>query len=64
MVQINSFPQAGLYDGLVVRSDTKVTKAVIEAGAQYGLKVIGRAGTGVDNIDLDSATNAGVLVLK
>lgn len=49
---------------MVVRSDTKVTKAVIEAGAQCGLKVIGRAGTGVDNIDLDSATNAGILVLK
>jgi len=61
---IIQFPQAGLYDGLVVRSDTKVTKAVIAAGAQYGLKVIGRAGTGVDNIDLDSATNAGILVLK
>jgi len=49
---------------LVVRSDTKVTKEVIEAGAQYGLKVIGRAGTGVDNIDLNSATDAGILVLK
>lgn len=58
------FSQAGLYDGLVVRSDTKVTKAVIEAGAQYGLKVIGRAGTGVDNIDLNAATGAGILVLK
>lgn len=53
-----------MYDGLVVRSDTKVTKTVIEAGAQYGLKVIGRAGTGVDNIDLDAATKAGILVLK
>lgn len=57
-------PQAGSYDGLVVRSETKVTGPVIEAGAQYGLKVIGRAGTGVDNIDVDAATNAGVLVLK
>jgi D-3-phosphoglycerate dehydrogenase len=54
----------GLYDGLVVRSDTKVTKAVIQAGAQYGLKVIGRAGTGVDNIDIEAATNAGILVLN
>lgn len=57
-------PQAGWYDGLVVRSETKVTGPVIEAGAQHGLKVIGRAGTGVDNIDIDAATNAGVLVLK
>ncbi|XP_050430539.1 D-3-phosphoglycerate dehydrogenase [Adelges cooleyi] len=56
--------KTGSYDGLVVRSDTKVTKAVLEAGAQSGLKVVGRAGTGVDNIDLESATNAGILVLN
>jgi len=56
--------KTGCYDGLVVRSDTKVTKEVIEAGAKYGLKVIGRAGTGVDNIDLVSATDSGVLVLN
>ena len=50
------------YDALVVRSDTKVTKAVIEAAAN--LKVIGRAGVGVDNIDVEAATQRGVIVLN
>ena len=52
----------GAYDGLIVRSETKVTRAVIEAGKQ--LQVIGRAGSGVDNIDLDAATERGVLVVN
>jgi D-3-phosphoglycerate dehydrogenase len=52
----------GDYDGLIVRSETKVTRAVIEAGKQ--LQVIGRAGSGVDNIDLDAATERGVLVVN
>ena len=43
------------YDGLIVRSATKVTKEIIEAG--LNLKVIGRAGAGVDNIDLVAASN-------
>ena len=50
------------YDGLVVRSSTKVTNKVIEAGVN--LKMIGRAGTGVDNIDVRSATGSGVLVVN
>ncbi|MDA0264545.1 MAG: phosphoglycerate dehydrogenase [Chloroflexi bacterium] len=50
------------YDGLVVRSETKVTKEVIEAAKN--LKVIGRAGIGVDNIDLEAATNAGIAVVN
>ncbi len=50
------------YDGLIVRSATKVTKEVI--GAAKKLKVIGRAGIGVDNIDLDEATRAGILVMN
>ncbi|MDT8903550.1 phosphoglycerate dehydrogenase [Anaeroselena agilis] len=50
------------YDALVVRSETKVTKAVIEAADK--LKVIGRAGVGVDNIDVDAATKKGVIVLN
>ena len=41
------------YDGLVVRSATKATKEIIEAGDK--LKIIGRAGAGVDNIDLIAA---------
>ncbi|RJX41319.1 phosphoglycerate dehydrogenase [Paenibacillus pinisoli] len=52
----------GAYDGLLVRSHTKVTPAVLEAAAR--LKVIGRAGVGVDNIDLDAATTRGVVVLN
>ena len=42
------------YDALVVRSETKVTKAVIAAANK--LKIIGRAGVGVDNIDVEAAT--------
>jgi D-3-phosphoglycerate dehydrogenase len=50
------------YDALLVRSRTKVTPEVIRAGKQ--LKVVGRAGVGVDNIDLPAATEAGVLVVN
>ncbi len=49
-------------DALVVRSETTVTEEVLRAGPQ--LKVVSRAGVGVDNIDLDAATRAGVLVLN
>ncbi|RYH19093.1 hypothetical protein EON65_26520 [archaeon] len=52
----------GEYDGLVVRSGTKVTKEIIDAGRN--LKIIGRAGTGVDNIDVRAATNKGILVVN
>src|SRR6476660_4755492 len=54
--------EIGQYDALLVRSNTKVTTDVIEAGTR--LKVIGRAGTGVDNIDLDAATNKGIVVMN
>lgn len=54
--------EIGPYHALVVRSRTKVTAAVIQAGAQ--LKVIGRAGVGVDNIDLAAAAAAGVAVVN
>lgn len=50
------------YDALVVRSETKVTKAVIEAADK--LRVIGRAGVGVDNIDVEAATRRGIIVLN
>lgn len=50
----------GAYDGLVVRSGTKVDAEVIEKADN--LKVIGRAGIGVDNIDLEAATKKGILV--
>ncbi|MGC6471566.1 MAG: phosphoglycerate dehydrogenase [Parvibaculales bacterium] len=50
------------YDGLAVRSSTKATPPVIEAAEN--LKVIGRAGIGVDNIDLAAATSKGVVVMN
>ncbi|MBC8330678.1 MAG: hypothetical protein H8E28_01730 [Anaerolineae bacterium] len=52
----------GAYDALVVRGRTKVTAAVIEAGKN--LKVVGRAGVGVDNIDLAAAQSGGVTVVN
>eukprot|EP00002_Diphylleia_rotans_P013968 TRINITY_DN2720_c0_g1_i1.p1 TRINITY_DN2720_c0_g1~~TRINITY_DN2720_c0_g1_i1.p1 ORF type:complete len:961 (+),score=241.57 TRINITY_DN2720_c0_g1_i1:50-2932(+) len=52
----------GEYDGLIVRSGTTVTADVIKAGNR--LKLIGRAGTGVDNIDVDAATKKGVVVMN
>src|SRR5690606_11512727 len=52
----------GEYDGLIVRSATRVTADVIEAGRR--LKVVGRAGVGVDNINVDAATRRGVLVIN
>jgi D-3-phosphoglycerate dehydrogenase len=50
------------YEALVVRSATKVTAAVIEAGKK--LKAIGRAGAGVDNIDVPAATASGIVVMN
>ncbi len=52
----------GDYEALVVRSETKVTADVIKAGKK--LQVIGRAGTGVDNIDVPAATQKGIVVLN
>ncbi len=48
------------YHALIVRSKTQVTKDIIEAGLK--LKVIGRAGVGVDNIDVETATKRGIIV--
>ena len=50
------------YDGIVVRSGTKVTADVIDAGSR--LKIIGRAGTGLDNVDCDAATRRGIVVMN
>lgn len=52
------------YDGLIVRSATKVTADVIAAGAGGRLKLVGRAGTGVDNVDVAAATDHGVIVMN
>ncbi|WP_274603665.1 hydroxyacid dehydrogenase, partial [Polymorphobacter multimanifer] len=52
----------GNYDGLAVRSATKATAAIIEAATN--LKVIGRAGIGVDNIDIPAASSKGIVVMN
>jgi D-3-phosphoglycerate dehydrogenase len=52
----------GKYDGLAVRSATKVTKALLELADN--LKVIGRAGIGVDNVDVPAATQRGIVVMN
>jgi D-3-phosphoglycerate dehydrogenase len=50
------------FDALVVRSETRVTAPVIEAGRR--LRVVGRAGVGVDNIDVAAATRKGIVVVN
>src|SRR4030095_2469595 len=50
------------FNGLVVRSQTKVTADVLNAGAE--LRVVGRAGVGVDNVDVETATRRGIIVLN
>lgn len=50
------------YDGLIVRSGTKVTAEVIAAAEQ--LKVVGRAGSGLDNVDLQAASRRGIVVMN
>ncbi|MGE5657770.1 MAG: phosphoglycerate dehydrogenase [Actinomycetota bacterium] len=50
------------YDALMIRSGTHVTKEMIEAGSQ--LKIIGRAGVGVDNVDVPAATRQGIVVVN
>ncbi len=52
----------GEFDGLAIRSNTKVTAKVLEAATN--LKVIGRAGIGVDNVDIPFATSRGVIVMN
>ncbi len=50
------------FDALVVRSETKVTASILDAGRR--LRVVGRAGVGVDNIDVPAATRKGILVVN
>ncbi len=52
----------GEYDALVIRSATKVTEELLEAGKK--LKVVGRAGIGLDNVDIPAATKRGVVVMN
>jgi len=50
------------YDALVIRSATKVTAEII--GAAQNLKVIGRAGIGLDNVDISAASQRGIVVMN
>src|SRR3989338_1514952 len=52
----------GDYDGLVVRSGTQVTKEVLEKASR--LKVVGRAGAGLDNVDVAAASKRGIVVMN
>src|SRR3954470_5927434 len=52
----------GDFDGIVVRSETKITAAVLQAASK--LRVVGRAGVGVDNVDVETATRRGVIVMN
>src|ERR1700757_1675875 len=65
---VSRLPEAELirripdFDALIVRSETRVTAPIIEAGRR--LRVVGRAGVGVDNIDVPAATRRGILVVN
>ena len=50
------------YDGLAIRSATKVTKEIIEKAGS--LKVVGRAGIGIDNVDVNAASKRGIVVMN
>ena len=52
----------GKYDGLAIRSATKVTEKIIEGATN--LKVVGRAGIGVDNVDIPAASRRGIIVMN
>jgi len=55
-------PQVAETEAIVVRSETKITRKVIEAAPK--LRVVGRAGVGIDNIDIEAATQRGVVVMN
>lgn len=70
-LQVTHLPKIGVddlvktvgdYDGLIVRSRIQVTRDVVEAGKK--LRVVGRAGIGTDNIDVDAATRRGIVVMN
>ena len=62
LTEAELLPKVAEAVALVVRSETKVTKAVIEAAKK--LRVVGRAGVGVDNVDVEAATQRGVVVMN
>jgi D-3-phosphoglycerate dehydrogenase len=62
MTEAELLPLVGDAHAMVVRSETKVTKKVMEAAPQ--LRVVGRAGVGVDNVDVEAATQRGIVVMN
>jgi D-3-phosphoglycerate dehydrogenase / 2-oxoglutarate reductase len=54
--------EASQFDAIIVRSATKVTREILEAGAKGKLKIVGRAGVGFDNIDVAAASEFGIVV--
>lgn len=62
MPRADLLARVGEYDALIVRSETKVDAEVIERGVK--LRVVGRAGIGVDTIDVDAATRRGIIVMN
>lgn len=56
--------EIGKYDALMVRGRTKVVKEIVNAGSKGNLKVIGRAGIGVDNVDIETAGKHGIPVVN
>ena len=62
LTEAELFDMIGEFDGLAIRSSTKVTAKLLEHASN--LKVVGRAGIGVDNVDRVAATRAGVVVMN
>lgn len=62
LTEAELLPVVADVDAIVVRSETKITKKVLDAALK--LKVVGRAGVGVDNVDVDYATTKGVVVMN
>jgi D-3-phosphoglycerate dehydrogenase len=61
LAEADLLPMLGKIDAMVVRSETKVTRRVIEAAPR--LRVVGRAGVGIDNVDVPAATHRGIVVM-
>src|SRR5271154_7635719 len=62
LTEAELLPLVGEVHAMVVRSETKITRKVIEAAPN--LRVVGRAGVGVDNVDVDAATQRGIVVMN
>ncbi|MBM3836143.1 MAG: phosphoglycerate dehydrogenase [Verrucomicrobia bacterium] len=62
LAEAELLPLVGEVEAMVVRSETKITRKVIEAAPK--LRVVGRAGVGVDNVDVEAATQRGIVVMN